>query len=281
MVFALAMSLLSCGSEQNTIEIETKSNPVGYQNKNDLRKINIEGYSYTAEEIRLFLYETLTSAKMPQVDKLYLWHKKRVGYSYYASAELNYYDPAHIDKTMQYFSSLTGIEFYKADNWGDIDIFIGLSTNFTELKDLEYIRELSSVRNKGDMSGYDEKWKKLEDSELNTFKRAITAVSTANSNTPQLFVVTAFHSFKKLPYDEIKIKRGVVSLLVESMIYGVGVPFDFDSSAHSKDYLESPYISPFDEALLKIIYGDPNLAGMQLDKAIDQIVETFVQQYGE
>lgn len=78
LILILAVSLFSYSSEKNTIEIEIKSSPVGYQNKNDFRKINIDGYSYTAEEIRLFLYETLTSAKMPQHDKLYLWHKKEL-----------------------------------------------------------------------------------------------------------------------------------------------------------------------------------------------------------
>lgn len=197
------------------------------------------------------------------------------------SAELNYYDPSHIDRAMQYFSSLTGIEFYKADNWGDIDIFIGLSTNFSELKDLEYIRELESFINKGDMSGYDEKWKKIEDSELSTFKNTIPATSTENSDIAQLFVVSSFYRFNKPPYDEKRIKRGVVSLVAGTMIYGLGVSFGFESSVFSKGYPEPPYIWPFDEALLKIMYGDPNLAGMQLDKAIDQIVETFVQQYGK
>lgn len=278
LILALGVSLFSCGFEQNTIEIETKSSPIGYQNKNDLRKINVQGYSYTAEEIRLFLYEALTTAKAPQIDKLYLWHKKRIGYAYYVSAELNCYDPTDIDKTMHYFSGLTGIEFYKADKWEDVDFFLGLSTKYSDLKDIEFIRELYAIR-KGGMSGYEERWAALDDSEVNIVTTILPVNSTSDSDVPQLTIGFTFHKFDK-SLDANRIKKGVVSLVMSSMIYKLGVPFGFESSVLSKGYHEPPYIWPFDEALLKIMYGDPNLAGMQLDKAIDQIVETFVQQYG-
>ena len=118
--------------------------------ESEIRIIKIDEYEYTDQQIWQYLHDVVESDKAGQKTPLFLWSNKdnRIGYSIVLTNDMDMdFYRENITGAMEYFSKLTGVEFYfVGKDLNKASMVIGVGTSFSAFSDNAY-RIYKSLKN--------------------------------------------------------------------------------------------------------------------------------------
>ena len=244
---------------------------------NHERKVQFGNKIYTESQVKEHLYQTYRAT-----ERIYIWNPVLEEVPYFLSVSdklLSEENEGLFENQMKEFIALTGINFKRAKQDGNAYMVFSFATSIEELSEDPYTRAyyknvLSSEKE------YQDYWSRKEQNNSNHIKNL--KIGTLDDFGDVHSLSAAFSG--SAPYSpqnqSIYSPDEVSQNICQIMTGATGLTEIIKETCQKSSQKQPPYIWPFDKALIKFLYANPEISEMPLQNAIDVIFEHFFYVHG-
>ena len=255
------------------------------------KQIKIGQNIYSVDQVKKHLHDMFTRTSPAEEaikdDIFGIWASidNRVGYDLFVSADLDVDSiKQKVVDDMEYLSQLTGIDFFRANDLSETQMMIAVTSKYKFVKDIDFIESVNK-KDKENFRFYQSLLSSLLDfTDVLLFKRnhKIDRVyQDSNKNKTNIYSLWCGYILIKAETRVLDSLDAVIAAaLYSNMFSGDMQSKNIQESVSSRVNEVSPHLYPFDDALIRLVYANPELSGMKVEKAVEIILEKLLIKYG-
>ena len=259
--------------------------------KMENKQIKIGQNIYSVDQVKTHLHDMFTRTSPAEEaikdDIFGIWASidNRVGYDLFVSTDLDVDSiKQKVVDDMEYLSQLTGVDFFRANDISETQMMIAVTSKYKFVKDIDFIESVNK-KDKENFQFYQSLLSSLLDfTDVLLFKRnhKIDRVyQDSNKNKTNIYSLWCGYILIKAETRVLDSLDAVIAAaLYKNMFSGDMQSKHIQESVSSRVNKDSPHLYPFDEALIRLVYANPELSGMKVEKAVEIILEKLLIKYG-